>query len=98
MNTEIINLGTKKATGYVIPLGPANLVFAKTNTGMIACGAIDVFALDRFNYPAARIKPKGDRVKDVNDLLEGVVKDSNETAKQLGVEVGMIGQDALEKM
>ena len=57
MKQETIQIGGKTAQGYEIPIGPVNLVFACTRVGLVGCGAIDVAALDRFNYPAARVRP-----------------------------------------
>ncbi len=46
-----VKLTRKVAEGFIIPLGPANLVAIKTDVGMIGCGAFDVAALDSFSYP-----------------------------------------------
>jgi uncharacterized protein YunC (DUF1805 family) len=99
MKTEVINFNGKTATGYVLPLGKINLVFAKTETGLLGCGAFDVMALDKFAYPAARVKSSsGGSIATVVDLLDGIVKDVNESASNLGVTVGMSGRQALEKL
>ena len=49
-----VRLSQKKAEGFVIPLGPANLVAVKTDVGMVGCGAFDVAALDSFSYPGSK--------------------------------------------
>lgn len=99
MQQENIQLAKKQAQGCVVPLGPLNLVFAYTDKGLLGCGAFDVMALDKFNYPAARVKSsKGASISSVQDLLEGLVKDANESASKLGITVGMTGKEALEKM
>ncbi len=59
MDHVIVELSGKQARGYVIPLGPANLVFIVTDKGMVGCGAFDVMALSSFRYSApgyARLK------------------------------------------
>ncbi|HOO54612.1 MAG TPA: YunC family protein [Methanothrix sp.] len=85
------------AEGYVIPLGPANLVVVVTKRGMIGCGAFDVEALDKFEYPAARVKPtRGSSIANVEDLLAGEIKDANSAAEKLGVRAGMSGKDGLD--
>jgi len=99
MKTEAIEINGKIATGYVLPLGKINLVFAKTETGLLGCGAFDVMALDKFDYPAARVKSStGGSISSVIDLLEGIVKDVNESGSKLGVTVGMTGRQAIEKL
>ena len=96
---EKVHLTTKEADGYVISLGPFNLVSVNTDVGMVGCGAFDVAALDSFNYPAARVKStKGGPIATIEDLLEGEVKDANEEAVKLGVAKGMSGRQALDKM
>ncbi|WP_316969792.1 YunC family protein [Candidatus Methanocrinis alkalitolerans] len=84
------------AKGYIIPLGSANIVFAVGTKGLVGCGAFDVSALDRFGYPAARVKPVGgSSIEGLEDLMAGEVKDVNGAAAGLGVEVGMRGDEAL---
>jgi uncharacterized protein YunC (DUF1805 family) len=76
-----------------------NLVFATGSQGMLACGAIDVAALQNFGYPAARVRPaNGPSIATVADLLAGIVKEANPAAGALGVAVGMSGADALERL
>jgi uncharacterized protein YunC (DUF1805 family) len=86
-----------EADGYIIPLGPANLVVVVANKGMVGCGAFDVEALEKFDYPAARVKPtRGSSIANVEDLLFGEIKDTNAAAATLGVKVGMSGKEALD--
>ncbi len=85
------------ADGYVIPLGPANLVAVVAKRGMVGCGAFDVQALDKFGYPAARVKPtRSASISSVEDLLAGEIKDVNAAAAKLGIVVGMSGKEALD--
>lgn len=94
-----VQLPEKTARGFVYPLGPANLVAVVTDVGMVGCGAFDVAALERFNYPAARVKPsRGDSITSIDDLLVGIVKDANGPAQARGVKVGMTGREALERL
>jgi len=99
MKMEKIQLSKKSAEGYVFEFGPVNLVFAKTDSGMIGCGLVDVVVFDKFNFPAARVKSSGSgAITDIDDLLDGTVKDVNETASKKGLTVGMTGRQALEMM
>ena len=96
---ERVQLTNKQADGYVIPLGPVNLVNVTTDIGMVGCGAFDVVALDKFDYPAARVRPiRGSSIATIDDLLVGAVKDANATAIKLGVKIGMSGREALDRM
>lgn len=86
-----------EAKGYVIPLGPANLVLVVAKRGMIGCGAFDVQGLEKFDYPAARVKPtRGSSIASLEDLLSGEVKDANAQAAELGLAAGMSGREALD--
>ena len=97
MHQVDIHLTKKVAEGFIIPLGPANLVAIKTDVGMIGCGAFDVAALDSFSYPAAKIRPSiGPSIVDTDDLLKGIVKEANRSAMGRGIKNGMTGRAALE--
>jgi uncharacterized protein YunC (DUF1805 family) len=96
---EKVELKSKQGDGYVVPCGPCNLVFVVTDLGMVGCGALDVAALDKFSYPAARVRPTaGTAISNIGDLLVGAVKDANEAAISLGIRVGMSGREALERL
>lgn len=96
---ENVRLKGKVAEGFVVPLGPVNLVAVITDQGMVGCGAFDVAALEKFGYPAARVRPsQGDTVATVADLLAGIVKEANGPARALGVAVTMTGKEALEHL
>ena len=97
MEQHKIKLAKKEADGFVIPLGPANLVAIKTDVGMVGCGAFDIAALDSFSYPAAKVRPAiGPSIVDTDDLLKGIVKEANRSAMGRGIRTGMTGKQALE--
>ena len=97
MEQHKVKLAKKEADGFVIPLGPANLVAIKTDVGMVACGAFDVAALDSFSYPAAKVRPAtGPSIVDTGDILKGIVKEANRSAMGRGIRTGMTGRQALE--
>ncbi len=97
MEHKIIQLKCKNADGYVIPLGRVNLVNVVTDVGMVGCGAFDVMALNSFDYPAAKVRPaRGSSISNIDDLLEGIVKEVNTAAEKLGLKIGQTGRQALE--
>ncbi len=98
MKNETFLLKGKTVTGYEITLGKINLVFASTDSGLIACGAFDVAALDKFDYPAAKARGKSGSIKTIQDLLDGEIILVNETAKKLGISEKMSGNEALERI
>lgn len=97
MEQKKVRLSKKEADGFVIPLGPANLVAVKTDIGMVGCGAFDVAALDSFSYPAAKVRPAvGPSIADTDDILRGIIKEANRSAMSRGIKNGMTGKQALE--
>ena len=97
MNHIKVQLSGKQADGYVIPLGPVNLVNVVTDVGMVGCGAFDVAALNNFGYPAAKVRPShGSSIATIEDLLQGIVKEVNPNAEKLGLKIGLTGREALE--
>jgi uncharacterized protein YunC (DUF1805 family) len=99
MCDQKVDIGGKPARGFVYNLGPVNLVAVVTDAGMVGCGAFDVAALEKFGYPAARVRPSaGPSVTSIPELLEGIVKDANAPAQARGVKLGMTGREALGKL
>ena len=99
MEKVTVQLSHKVAEGYVIPLGPANLVAVITNVGLVGCGAFDVAALDSFSYPAAKVRPAtGPSIVNTTDILTGIVKETNRAAMSRGIKNGMTGRQALEQL
>jgi uncharacterized protein YunC (DUF1805 family) len=94
--TEIDGIPAQVA---VLPIGPVSLVYAKTAKGILACGAIDPAALQKFGLPAARVKPVGSpSITSLADLLAGEVREANDAAQALGVTVGMKGREVIAKL
>jgi uncharacterized protein YunC (DUF1805 family) len=93
MNHTKVQLARKQADGYVIPLGPVNLVMVTTDVGMVGCGAFDVVALNNFGYPAAKVRPaQGSSIGTIGDLLRGIVKEVNPAAAERGLKLGITGR------
>lgn len=83
----------------VLPLGPVALVYARTERGLLACGAVDPAALEKFGIPAARVRPtRGTSIANLDDLLTGEVREANAKAQALGVVPGMLGREALRRL
>jgi uncharacterized protein YunC (DUF1805 family) len=92
-----VQLSKKQGNGYVIPLGPVNLVSVVTDIGMVGCGAFDVVALNNFGYPAAKVRgAEGRSISTLDDLLGSTVREVNPAAEKLGLRVGITGKEALD--
>ncbi len=89
----------RSAEGVVMPIGPVSLVYARTERGLLACGAIDPQALEKFGIAAARVKPTtGGSIGSLADLLAGEVREANKPAQALGIQPGMTGRAAFAKL
>jgi uncharacterized protein YunC (DUF1805 family) len=98
MPTENTIIDGKQIEINVIPLKGVNIVLAKTQKGMIGCGVFDVMALDKWEYPAAKMKGRNGPIVTGQDLLAASVAAANESAKKLGIKEGMSGTEALAKL
>jgi uncharacterized protein YunC (DUF1805 family) len=96
---EKLPLSTKDADGYVIPLGSLKLVNVITDKGMVGCGAFDLSALDAHGIPAAKVRAAhGGLIENIDDLMQGFVKEVNKSGEKAGLKVGMTGREALEQL
>jgi uncharacterized protein YunC (DUF1805 family) len=99
MKHKRLKLADREIDGYEIPLGQVNLVCIVTNKGMLGCSAFNVIALDKFGYPACCISSKqGKPISTVDDLLDGIVKEVNVSAKSLGINIGMPAIEVLNRI
>lgn len=97
MEQQKFSVDEREVTGYCIPIGPVNLVFAQTKNGLVGCGAVDVIALEKFSIPAAKVRPAdGDSIRTFEDLFSGIIVISNRFAEERGVQPGLTGRDALK--
>jgi uncharacterized protein YunC (DUF1805 family) len=99
MTVDQFTISGKKFEGHVIPIGPVNLVFARAEKGLVGCGAIDVIALEKFQVPAAKVRPVGTTsVSTIDELLAGEIVAVNQYAQPSGITIGMSGKDALIRL
>lgn len=97
MQHQKVPLSRKTADGFIIPLGGLNVVCVVTDEGMVGCGVFDIKLLDTFAYPAAKVRRAGEGlIATIDDLLNGIITEANESARKRGVQVGMSGKEALE--
>ncbi len=94
MAHETFQIDGQEADGYVIPLEQCNLVFVTKGNSLLACGAIDAMAMDKFAVPTAVVTG----VSTVHELLNGEVKTVNKAATERGAAPGESGRDALAKL
>ncbi len=100
MEHTVIDLPHKKADGYSIPCKGFNIVMVATNEGFVGCGAFNVEALEKFDYPAACVRSctDGAGIVTIDDLMDGIISVANQMAIDCGITVGMSAKEALEKL
>lgn len=89
-----VKLKNGTAEGYEIQFPKANLVMVLTKKGFVMCGYLNIATADKLGDVAAVVRG----VKTVEELLIAKVQEVSEAAKKIGVEFGMTGESALEKM
>ncbi|PKM92880.1 MAG: DUF1805 domain-containing protein [Elusimicrobia bacterium HGW-Elusimicrobia-4] len=94
MKSVEIKIGEKTVMGIEIPLNNAVLVLAIGKKGFVMCGYLNIDAAEKMGDCACVIKG----VKNVDELLTRKVVALTSHAKKLGIELGMTGKEALEKL
>ncbi|HDJ84084.1 MAG TPA: DUF1805 domain-containing protein [Desulfurococcaceae archaeon] len=75
-------------------LGNAPLILVKADKGYIMCGYLNIEIAEKLGDAAATVTG----VSSIEELLEKNVKAVTSKAKNLGIEPGMKGREALEKL
>lgn len=94
METKEIKIGSKTAKGISISMPNANLIMITAEKGYLMCGYLNIEIAERLGDCAAVITG----VKTVDDMLSQPVVKATSLAQKAGINVGMKGSDALEKM
>lgn len=77
-----------------LPESPAPLLLITAEKGFVMCGFLNVEAAERTGVSAAMVSA----VKTFEDVLIAPVRAMTSKAKDLGVQEGMKGEDALKRM
>jgi uncharacterized protein YunC (DUF1805 family) len=95
INITTIKLDEKNCLGLRtdLPESPPLLLIIGEK-GFVMCGFLNIESAEKLSVAAAVVSG----VKTFEDVLNGQVKAVTSKAKNLGVEVGMIGADALKHM
>lgn len=90
-----VEVNGKIALGLKVELPespPLLLVVGKR--GFIMCGFLNIEVAEKIGVAAAMVSG----VKDFKDVLEAEIKAATSKAKELGVNIGMKGKEALKKL
>lgn len=92
-----VEIEGKMATGITVELPKTRLLAVSTEKGYIMCGALDVQLLNTRLADRNIIAGRAIGVRTLDDLLAAPLFDVTDAARQLGVEPGMSGREALAR-
>ncbi|MHA1380029.1 MAG: DUF1805 domain-containing protein [Candidatus Helarchaeota archaeon] len=100
-NGELHNF--KEISGGVLGVScswsEGQFVVILANRGMVACGAIDVEVMDKFDFAVAVSEGTTEHpLITPDDLLKAKIMKLTKKAKEFGIKIGMTGKEALEKL
>jgi len=94
MIIEQIKLENGTAQGLKWEFENASLLLIKAEKGYVMCGYLNMETADKLGDIAAVVSG----VDSFEDVLQASVKSVSKKARDLGIEEGMAGRQALEKM
>jgi uncharacterized protein YunC (DUF1805 family) len=94
MLIEQIQLENGCALGLNFEMQKYALLVIRADKGFLMCGYLNINAAEDLGDTAAKVKG----VKSFEDMLKAQVVEVTEMARELGVEPGMTGREALDKM
>jgi len=94
MLIEQIKLENGCAIGLRFEMQKYPLLVIRAEKGFLMCGYLNVNAAETLGDTAAKVRG----VQSFEDMLNASVVEVTELARELGIEPGMTGREALEKM
>lgn len=94
MLIEQVPLKNGFALGLRFEMQKYPLLVIRAEKGFLMCGYLNVSAAETLGDTAAKVKG----VQSFEDMLKATVVEVTEFARELGIEAGMTGREALEKM
>jgi uncharacterized protein YunC (DUF1805 family) len=94
MLIEQIQLEKGCALGLRFEMQKYPLLVIRAEKGFLMCGYLNVNAAETLGDAAAKVKG----VQSIEDMLKAKVVEVTQLARELGIELGMTGREAMEKM
>ncbi len=94
MLVEQIQLENGCAFGLHFEMQKYPLLVLRAEKGFLMCGYLNIDAAETLGDSAARVKG----VRNFEDMLKAQVVEATKLARDLGIEPGMTGKEALERM
>jgi uncharacterized protein YunC (DUF1805 family) len=93
-----IEIDGRQAVGIEVKLPKTTLLVVATEKGYIMCGALDVGLLNERLSDRQIIAARAVGVRTLDELLEAPLESVTNTAREMGVEPGMTGREAIKRM
>ncbi|KQL53187.1 hypothetical protein AN964_06465 [Heyndrickxia shackletonii] len=93
-----VEIGGHTFIATTVKLPKTTLLTVSNDKGYIMCGALDVSLLNNNLKDRKIIAGRAVGVKTIDELLNAPLESITWEAENLGIQVGMIGKDALLKM
>lgn len=94
MLIEQIQLESGCALGLHFEMQKYPLLVIRAEKGFLMCGYLNISAAETLGDTAARVRGVGN----FEDMLKAQVAEATSLARNLGIEPGMTGKEALERM
>ena len=94
MLVEQIHLENGCVLGLQFEMQKYSLLVIRAEKGFLMCGYLNISAAETLGDTAARVRGVGN----FEDMLKAQVAEVTQLARDLGIEPGMTGKEALEKM
>lgn len=98
MRIEPVRVGDWTAVGVEVLLPKTTLLAVTAGGGYIMCGALDIGLLNRQLRDRRIIAGRAVGVRTLEQLLEAPLESVTEAAEELGITVGMKGEEAVRIM
>ena len=91
---DTIKINDKTFRAYTVPTNNVSMMMINASKGMLACGYISMDAAEKFGDALVIVRG----VSSYEDMLKKEVCEVSKKAEELGVSVGMTGEEALFAM
>jgi uncharacterized protein YunC (DUF1805 family) len=97
-HVEPIMIDNHKVTAIEVKLPKTTLIIVTTEKGYIMCGALDVGLLNERLKERNILAARATGVRTIAELLDAPLESVTDTARDMGIEPGMLGRDAILRM
>ena len=94
MEIQYIDLNGSKLKGVKISTNNTAILIIEAPKGFLGCGYFDIEVANKYNDAAAIVTG----VKNLKEMLQKPIQKVSKAAQDLGIKVGSLGVEALQKM